>query len=65
MATVTITDESIAPELHQVVTSQNRIGAVKMLQGFLSSKEWIQAMEDYGEKTPKPANDGNLERTLG
>jgi hypothetical protein len=51
MATVTITDDSIAPELHQVVTSQNRIGAVKMLQGFLS-KEWVQAMEDYGEKHP-------------
>jgi hypothetical protein len=51
MATITIDDESLAPELYQVVISQNKIGAVKMLQGYLS-KAWIQAMEDYGEKHP-------------
>jgi hypothetical protein len=51
MSTVTIEDEEIAPELHHVIITQNRIGAVKLLQGYLSTA-WVQAMEDYGEKCP-------------
>jgi hypothetical protein len=51
MSTVTTEDEEIAPELHQVVITQNKIGAVKLLQGYLSTA-WVQAMEDYGEKHP-------------
>jgi hypothetical protein len=47
MATITTDDETIAPELHHTIISQNKIGAVKMLQGYLS-----KAMEDYGEKHP-------------
>jgi hypothetical protein len=51
MSTVTTEDEEIAPKLHHVITTQNKIGAVKLLQGYLSTA-WVQAMEDYGEKHP-------------
>jgi hypothetical protein len=45
-------EEEIPPELMPTLISQKKIGLLKMLQGFLSTK-WIDGMEAYREKHAK------------
>jgi hypothetical protein len=48
---IDVTADDFPTELHPLVRAQSEIGITKFLQGFLA-KEWMSAMELYGEKHP-------------